>query len=374
MLRVRKYKMKLRYLFLLFPLIYSSATWGIIKFEDAVFPELVTNSRPLAMGNAFICKVDDSSSVFYNPSGLGTVRWGHLHLTNVHIETNRGLLRTTTGGNVTSITQNAVKGFNLDGTRQLLKDNPGTFTHNRFNIMPNLTTRYFSLGFLYSQQTRAHIGLADDSKFEFATRQDLGPYAALNLSLFGGVIKLGGSAAYLTREELIEDRDKEETIELQNSDYNRGKAIIVTGGIKIVLPIAFLPTLAGTMHNVMGRPFTSEMAGSPDAIKETLDVGLSITPQLGNFLRVHMEVNLKDIGSEYTDVTAARKLLMGIEFDFSRAMFVRFGYGDGFGSVGLGIRSRRLEFDLTSYAVDTSSSGIRGDEDRRFALTISSGI
>ena len=45
-----------------------------LDFEDHSFPELVTSARALAMGNAYICKVDDSWSAFYNPAGLGTVR------------------------------------------------------------------------------------------------------------------------------------------------------------------------------------------------------------------------------------------------------------------------------------------------------------
>ena len=33
-----------------------------------------------------------------------------------------------------------------------------------------------------------------------------------------------------------------------------------------------------------------------------------------------------------------------------------------------------LEFDLTTYAVDTTTSEFRGEEDRRFALSLSFGL
>ena len=69
-----------------------------------------------------------------------------------------------------------------------------------------------------------------------------------------------------------------------------------------------------------------------------------------------------------------RKIGFGTEFDFARVMFVRFGYGDGYGSAGLGIRARTLEFDFTTYSVDTTSNEYRGVEDRRFSLTLSVGI
>ena len=35
---------------------------------------------------------------------------------------------------------------------------------------------------------------------------------------------------------------------------------------------------------------------------------------------------------------------------------------------------KKFEFDLTSYAYDRSASGFRGEEDRRFAVSVSSGL
>ena len=63
-----------------------------------------------------------------------------------------------------------------------------------------------------------------------------------------------------------------------------------------------------------------------------------------------------------------------MELDFARAFFMRLGYGDGFGSAGLGIKTQHLEFDLTTYAVDTTSSEFRGKEDRRFSMSLSYGF
>lgn len=356
-------------------LLSSHETQALIRFEDATYPELATNGRALAIGNAFICKVDDSSSVFYNPAGLGTVRWTHFHLTNIHLETNKGLLDAGAGGNVTQISKDATKGFSTDGSRQLLLQHRGKMTHNRFNIMPNFTARYISFGYLYSNQKRATIGEHEDALFEFAEREDKGPYLALNISLFGGVIKFGGTMIYLRRKEIIDERDRNEEVNLEKGDYKRGRAPIGVGGVRVTLPIVFLPTFAATFHNALGKEFTPESSGgAPTAIARAVDVGFSITPQIGKVFRVHLEYNFKDVGNRYQDVDKKRKNVFGIEFDFARKMFVRFGYADGYGSAGVGIKSRRLEFDLTTYAVDTSSTQYRGEEDRRFALTLSSGI
>jgi len=133
--------------FILFP-IYTA--WAI-DFEDATFPEIATSARALAIGNAYICKVDDASAVFYNPAGLGTVRKSHFHLGNLQLEANKGWLGSGTTGKATDFVSNFPKGFSLDGTRQLLVDKtPGVISHIRIQALPNFTTRYFSVGYAFS--------------------------------------------------------------------------------------------------------------------------------------------------------------------------------------------------------------------------------
>lgn len=360
---------------LTFMLLFSFKVHAI-DFEDAVFPELVTSSRALAMGNAFIAKVDDASAVFYNPAGLGSVRYPHLHLSNFGFETNKGSLDAVSGNSVTDIFGNTPKMFSASSLRSVLLEKPRTLAHSRIHALPNFTSRYFSLGYLLAKRTRGIVNDATSATgYEFADRLDHGPYAALNLSLFGGVIKAGMSAIYLKRKELNGTDDPRITTDIPDGSYKKGSAVVVTSGGKITLPFVFLPTFAGTIHNSFDQEFSSDStAGAPAAIPRSYDVGFSITPQIGASTRVHLEINLKDISGAYGSVSTARKILIGAEFDFSRVFFFRLGYGDGFGSAGLGLKSRKLEFDLTTYAVDTTTASFRGEEDRRFALSISSGF
>lgn len=345
-----------------------------IDFEDAVFPELATSSRALAMGNAFVSKVDDASSAYYNPAGLGTVRYAHLHLSNFQLEGNKGWI-SSTKGKATDFFTKLSNSMSLEGTRKLLLENKGKVSHSRFHVLPNFTSRHFSAGYLYAFQQRATIGTDAAAKYEYAQRRDHGPYAALNFSLFGGVFKFGFSATYLNRKEIKTESDQSTALELTDADYQFGSAFIINTGMKITLPISFLPTFSIVSHNTAQKKFGSQRgAGLPDAIKNTIDVGVSLTPQISQSMRIHMEANLKDATGLYPDVSFARKLLLGMEIDFARVFFFRLGYGDGFGSGGIGVKSRKLEFDLTTYAVDTSSSSFRGAEDRRFVLGFSTGF
>lgn len=355
-----------------FALAFSSFA---IDFEDAIFPELATSGRALAMGNAYVAKVDDSSSVYYNPAGLGTVRYPHLHLSNIHLEVNKGWLKTGAGGPITDAAGNIFKGFSIDGTRQLLKDNPGNISHSRFSFLPNFTARYISFGYLLSIRQRAALSSEAGAQYEYAWRRDHGPYVALNLSLFGGIFKVGASVTWLMRKEIISESDPNTTIDLSEGDYKKGSAPIINAGTKITLPVAWLPTFAATMHNATEQDFGSASgAGKPDAIRNTMDLGFSVTPQIGKVIRWHFEVNYKDFTGEYSNVSSSRKITLGSELDIARTFFFRLGYGDGFGSAGLGIKTRKLEFDLTTYAVNNGMEGYKGNEDRRFAMTISTGF
>lgn len=358
-------------------LLFLSYQVHAIEFEDAIFPELATSARALAMGNAYVAKADDASAAFYNPAGLGSVRFPHLHLSNFHLELNKGWIDSSGGGKATDMPGNIVKGFSLDGQRQLLKDKPGLISHSRLHAIPNFTARYFSMGYLFSKRIRSTVIDSNSATgFEYADRLDHGPYAALNLSLFGGVFKAGVSAIMLSRAETFGSANPQVNLNVADSAYKRGTGMILTGGAKLTLPITFLPTFAFTMHNMADKGFTMGVrdGGEPDKIKPAVDVGFSITPQIGQSTRIHLEANYKDLNKEYPDVASSRKVLLGAELDFARTFFIRFGYGDGFGSFGLGIKHRKLEFDLTSYAVDTTASSFRGKEDRRFAMSFSSGF
>lgn len=345
-----------------------------IGFEDGVFPELVTAGRALGMGGAYVARADDSSSVFYNPAGLGSVRGWQFHMSNFHIEFNKRWSDAAAGGQLLEATTNITKAFDIDGLRQLAGTSTKPMT-SRFSVMPNLTTRYFSAGFLYAMTTRATYN-STSAKFEYADRLDYGPYAALTLALFGGVVKFGAMTILQTRSEAIGDADPNVTLTLTDTDYNGGTFFNVTGGVKVTLPIAMLPTFAAKMHNVLGSTFSAGTGtgGAPTKIKSSMDLGFSISPQLGKITRLHFDVDWKDFSGLYTDTKLIRKILFGAELDFARTFFFRLGYSDGYGSFGIGVKAENIQVDLSSYARDLSASEYRGIRDRRFALTLSSGI
>ncbi len=348
---------------------------AVLDFEDHAFPEFVTSARALAMGNAYISKVDDAWSAFYNPAGLGTVRKPSLHLANAHLEASQGLLGIVGNGPAYEIPKNYIDSYDGQKLREELAKKPGTLSHSRLNLFPNFTARGITLGYLFSQRNRAIVNKDTANNFEIAERRDHGPVFALNGSLFGGVLKFGASGTYLFRRELYKSFAPTEEVNISHStDYKEGRGLQVTAGSRLTLPFKFIPTFSAVLRNATNKGWEGiGDGGAPEKIKQTVDVGFSITPQIGKSSRLHMEVDFKDLNNSY-DTDAKRRIAAGMELDFNRRIFVRAGYGDGWGSGGIGVRARTFILDLTTYAVDRSRDGFREDEDRRYVLSISSGI
>lgn len=358
--------------------IISFNAYAILEFEDASSPELVTSARALAMGNAYMSKVDDSWAAFYNPAGLGTVRGLMFHLGNVHLETNNGFLDVTGGsGNFLESTGDYSDAFTADGLRSLHADSPGEISHARINLFPNITFRGFTLGYMYSQQNRARLRSIDD-EFEIAERTDSGPVMALNLSLFGGIFKIGATGILLTRKQIQKDFASVESTDIdKNVDYKQGTMTHVTAGMRLTLPFFMLPTFSVVQRNSSnGRWYDEELGGVPDTIPQTTDAGFSIEPIAARNLRMHFEVNYKDIGNRYDTVASNRKIVGGMEIGWQRMFFFRLGYGDGWGSGGIGVRNEKFIFDLTTYAIEASEeeNAFREEEDRRYIMSFSSGF
>ncbi len=353
-------------------LIIVGNAFSDLEFNDAVFPELVASARALAMGNAFMNKVDDPSASFYNPAGLGTVRYATFHLNNVQLELNRDWFKLSSRSNGLEDFGSFYKSFDADYLRRRLLANTGKSTYGRIQFSPNLTSRYFTLGFLASKRSKAYLGNETTDLFQYRQRVDVGPYIGMNISLLGGVLKLGATAVFLRRKEAFKEQNRQQTFNLVENDFQKGSMNYIISAVRLTLPIRFIPTFSARVNNSGNKDFQGSDA--PDKIQSTTDFAFSLTPRITSATTVHMEINYKDAFKKYTDIKTKRKWNTGLEVDYMRKVFFRLGYADGFGSFGFGIASKTLRCDITSYAIDKSDSSFRGEQERRFIFSLSSGI
>ena len=366
----------MKQLIIVFIFIFSNRSYALLEFEDAAFPELITSARALALGNSYSSKVDDAWAAFYNPAGLGSVRGFSMQIANVHTEINSGFNKVTSpGGSYLENTGNYSKALTADGIRTLMADNPGHTSHVRVQAFPNITYRWITLGYMYSKQNRARL-LSSTADLELAERTDSGPLMALSFSFFGGIVKIGATAIQLTREEFQKDFPAAGSTTIDKAtDYRKGTMTHITAGTRITLPIFLLPTISAVIRNYSDSEFDNpELGGLPDKIPKTMDASFSITPYNTRTSRTHIEIGVKDMGNVYEDVPSGRKIVGGLEIDWSRKMFLRLGFGDGWGSGGVGVRSGAFVFDLTTYAIEQSPDGYREQEDRRYVLSFARGF
>lgn len=361
------------FFFIIFLLFHSQAY--AVKFEDGSHPELIASGRALSMGNAYIAKVDDQYSAFYNPAGLGTVRANSFHLFNFLADVSDDYTEVAgSGAGASGISENVQKSFKLDGSRQLLQNNKGKVIASRAQTYPNITFRYLSFGYLAAMKSKSTIEEGAGSKFEYADRVDNGPVMSLAAALWGGVLKFGVSGVYLSRSEINGEATADQTINITSDQYKKGTMWLLTGGTKLTLPIAMLPTFAATMRNVTGSGFMADGgAGTPDKIKQTTDLGFSLTPLMGKRSRFHLEVNVKDAAKKYGERDANR-ICYGAEIDLYRHFFLRGGSGAGYGSGGIGLKTDNFELDLGTYAMKGTRQNGDGYMDRRYFFSASFGF
>ena len=357
-----------------FSIFFSASCSSAIDFEDGMFPALLSSGRALGMGNAFVARVDDESAPFYNPAGLGSTRRWAFHLNNFLIDANKDFTKEITAD--TEKTFDVLKNsFDLDELRQFHLQNPGNSTYTQFSISPNFTTRFLSFGYLYSQKARTFYGGESDHDFEFSKRRDHGPYVGGNISVGGGIFKIGGSIIWLRRKEEIGEADENTTLSLSPTQRSKGSMLLTIVGGRLTFPTKGLPTLAATLHNASDKDFhrRSDSLQAPRSIKRNLVLGASITPIVGKNQKLHIEINYKDFNKKHDNLKSSKRWTAGVEFNFSRIFFIRGGYYGGFFSGGLGFKVKTFRFDLSTYATQESPQS-PDTEDRHLILTSSFNI
>jgi hypothetical protein len=68
----------LLFIFFICAIVTSAYASGSIGTSGATFLEIGVGSRPLGMGEAFTAALDDINSIYYNPAGLGTLKYPQL--------------------------------------------------------------------------------------------------------------------------------------------------------------------------------------------------------------------------------------------------------------------------------------------------------
>ncbi len=325
----------------------------------------------MALGNAFSARVDDSMSAFYNPAGLGTVRKFELRLSDLYFDNDADMLSMVDSDN---FWENLVGELSIDGTRQLMVEQSKNLAYSRFNFMPNIVTRYFTTGYFYSQ--RSYMGIAESASptFQYTYRQDQGAFLGFNISLLGGVIKLGLTGLYVWRKELDGTSPENQTIIIEDDDFNRGQGYFGIAGFKFTFPTDWLPTLSASYQNIAEGTFDNYGAAPVSPYPTNLTVAFSMSPQVGRQTRLHIEADYVDALGKNLEVDDIDRIEASMELEYDRFSFLRVGWLDGYISGGFGFNWPHLNINLSTYGVKATLAPGQVEEDRRYVLSLSFGI
>lgn len=339
----------------------------VLAQADSVNSEWVSTTRSLTMGNVGIASAGDpTTAMFYNPAALARQKKTSAELFNPQFDIGTGVF--AMGGS-----SNISKHSTLTKVRPLLSQNKETASSLGFSLYPNISAQNFNFGILMKAEGAS---VDDGTNLTYKSRNLLIPTLGISMGLFSGRIRWG----LAVRAVQISENDK--VIDTNTTaaagytmDMAEGFGIGLDSGLLLTMPWDALPTIGFVARNVGDTSFPSEANFSiasgtstrKDKIKMTYDGGFSIAPKIGQRSTVTFAADYRDIMNVY-GVNDKRRLNLGIEFDFGKTLFMRFGYGRGYWTAGIGLGSRYGSLDLGTYSEDLDRTSFNGIEDRRISL------
>lgn len=346
-------------------LMFSSVSAAAFAAPPSLrIPSQIIGSRPAGLGGAFTAVADDQNALFYNPAGLA-----HLDSTFAAILDMRVAASAGSGGvgsliqDIENVGAEAKKLTQNQGTQETIKTAMkvgelvssktvafGTQSQSYFatkNLGFALTTS-MNLGFGVHAQILpevADFGLVTDGDFRAAySHQFLDGKASLGVAPYYRMRAQGGLANFSVTELKEFDRVVKSTISV-------GHGFGTDFGLMIRPVEAMSPTFGLSILNVGDTKFykasylesvqafkDSEIAGTPDSVKQVVNVGFSVSPIDGpGFVRLSGE--LREINRPSP---AELKPAFGVETGF-RSRFIRAlidaGWGNNNWTAGIEHRS-----------------------------------
>lgn len=331
--------------------------------------EFYNGVRSLGMGGARIAVVNDETAMLVNPAALGKLRDYFVTVADPEI---------SFGTSSQSIIGADVTAF-MDPQTMLDKliNEPNVQFHQRVSLFPSFVVQNFGIGVYGNWVTDANVNLAG-TEYSLDYRNDYAVVLGFNFRMFDGKVKLGFNARATNRVQ-IDRNPTTTTIPTASSGLTienlakEGFGIGSDVGLILTGPWMLLPTLAivyrdagDTHYNINDGLFYSTTE-RPTRTPASLDVALALFPILGNKTRVAFSLEYRDALSEdQEDIDdPARRTHVGLEFNFSDAFFIRFGYHQRYFTTGVELAMYNYQLQFASYSEEIGTATAT-KEDKRF--------
>ena len=323
-----------------------------------------TSARGVAMGDAFLPLADDgASALFYNPAGLGKIRKLSVEPMNIQFQMNSEY--------VSHFDTNFYKITSLSSYAPVLAKSPGAFPGVSAAYVPTFAFRDFGFGMLLENRLAA---TASNGLVHYRSRYSLIPTAGGALRLASGILRIGYSLQW------VNQTSGDVTVPATSGPLgydqklSQGSALSHNLGFALSLPFAYLPSFNIVARNVGTAkyrgfsllPVAKNSSGTPLDEPMTVDASISFQPKTGVGGGFNLVLQGRDLTNQ-SGISLLTRLAVGSEFTFREKLALRFGIGNGYPSLGLGLKTAKAEFSLSWFSEETGAS-FRSERDTRYIL------
>lgn len=336
--------------------------WSTFTFANERV-EFYQGVRQLGMGGAGIGVVNDETSLLINPAGLGKLRDYIVTVVDPEVTYGADNGRVLPKGKTLAFTspQDLLDSLNKAKDRNF---------YGKLQLFPSVIFPNVGVGALAKYEISARVDSATN-KLNYFYRNDLAGVVGLNMTLFSGIIKIGGSGRWVNRVEANESIDSTSTNLSLKALAKQGLGVAGDAGIIISAPVTLLPSLSlvardigTTSYNLGGGIFGGYPSGLA-ATKQTYDAALSFFPLFTSRVRGSFTAEYRDVLNTLKEKDVMRRVHVGFEVNVGDSYFVRAGMNQKYWTMGLELATRFYQFQFATYGEDIGNDQA-SIEDRRY--------
>jgi hypothetical protein len=230
----------------------------------------------------------------------------------------------------------------------------------------------FGFGILMLSQLAAQVN--SSGSLTYRSLYQFVPAMGFGVRLLDGVLRIGYSLLW------VNEATGTQTVAVSNSigwnqNLYQGSGLSNNIGIALVAPIRTLPALNFVVRNLFGTSYSASMMpfplalsslGTPATDPMSFDASLSFQPRIGNGAILNLVVEDRDITNN-SGMAFIGHWALGGEIDFRNRIFLRGGWGSGYPSAGLGLKSPGMELSLAWFTEEIGTSYL-SQGDTRYML------